>query len=67
MLRNFYETPRYVDQDGGKRKGSFAVYLEPWHADMFDLLELEKAMARRSTVHVTCSMLYGLQICPCAV
>lgn len=42
MLRNFNETARYVDQGGGKRKGSFAMYLEPWHADVLDFLELRK-------------------------
>lgn len=42
MLRNFNETARYVDQGGGKRKGSFAIYMEPWHADIFDFLELKK-------------------------
>jgi len=42
MLRNFNEAARYVDQGGGKRKGSFAMYLEPWHADIFDFLELRK-------------------------
>jgi len=42
MLRNFNETARYVDQGGGKRKGSFAMYLEPWHGDVFDFLELRK-------------------------
>merc|ERR1719163_2595239 len=42
MLRNFNETARYVDQGGGKRKGSFAMYLEPWHADVYDFLELKK-------------------------
>jgi len=42
MLRNFNETARYVDQGGGKRKGSFAMYLEPWHADVFDFLEMRK-------------------------
>jgi ribonucleoside-diphosphate reductase alpha chain len=42
MLRIFNETARYVDQGGGKRKGSFAMYLEPWHADVFDFLELKK-------------------------
>eukprot|EP00747_Dinoflagellata_sp_TGD_P138031 gnl/TRDRNA2_/TRDRNA2_175747_c3_seq33.p1 gnl/TRDRNA2_/TRDRNA2_175747_c3~~gnl/TRDRNA2_/TRDRNA2_175747_c3_seq33.p1 ORF type:complete len:815 (+),score=195.63 gnl/TRDRNA2_/TRDRNA2_175747_c3_seq33:61-2505(+) len=42
MLRVFNETARYVDQGGGKRKGSFAMYLEPWHADIFDFLELKK-------------------------
>jgi ribonucleoside-diphosphate reductase alpha subunit len=42
MLRVFNDTARYVDQGGGKRKGAFAVYLEPWHADIFDYLELKK-------------------------
>ncbi|WNB17672.1 ribonucleoside-diphosphate reductase subunit alpha [Marivirga arenosa] len=42
MLRNFDMTARYVDQGGGKRKGSFAIYLEPWHADIFDFLNLKK-------------------------
>ncbi len=42
MLRNFDMTARYVDQGGGKRKGSFAIYLEPWHADVFDFLQLRK-------------------------
>lgn len=42
MLRVFNETARYVDQGGGKRKGSFAMYLEPWHADIFDFLDLRK-------------------------
>merc|ERR1719379_1143247 len=42
MLRCFNETARYVDQGGGKRKGSFAMYLEPWHADIYEFLELRK-------------------------
>merc|ERR1719232_1715678 len=42
MLRVFNNTARYVDQGGGKRKGSFAIYLEPWHADVFDWLEMRK-------------------------
>ena len=42
MLRVFNDTARYVDQGGGKRKGSFAIYLEPWHADIEDFLELRK-------------------------
>jgi ribonucleoside-diphosphate reductase alpha chain len=42
MLRVFNDTARYVDQGGGKRKGSFAIYLEPWHADVYDFLELRK-------------------------
>jgi ribonucleoside-diphosphate reductase alpha chain len=42
MLRNFDMTARYVDQGGGRRKGSFAIYLEPWHADIFAFLDLKK-------------------------
>ncbi|MBD3582330.1 ribonucleoside-diphosphate reductase subunit alpha [Flavobacterium selenitireducens] len=42
MLRVYNDTARYVDQGGGKRKGSFAVYIEPWHADIFDFLDLRK-------------------------
>lgn len=42
MLRVFNDTARYVDQGGGKRKGSFAIYLEPWHDDIFDFLDLRK-------------------------
>ena len=42
MLRVFNMTARYVDQGGGKRNGSFAIYLEPWHADINDFLDLKK-------------------------
>ena len=42
MLKVFNDTARYVDQGGGKRKGAFAVYLEPWHADVIDFLQLKK-------------------------
>lgn len=42
MLRVFNNTARYVDQGGGKRKGSIAIYLEPWHADIIEFLELKK-------------------------
>lgn len=42
MLRVYNDTARYVDQGGGKRKGSFAIYLEPWHADVFEFLQLKK-------------------------
>lgn len=42
MLRVFNETARYVDQGGGKRNGSFAMYMEPWHADIFSFLDLKK-------------------------
>jgi ribonucleoside-diphosphate reductase alpha chain len=42
MLRVFNNTARFVNQGGGKRQGSFAVYIEPWHADIFDFLDLRK-------------------------
>ncbi|HEY0029247.1 MAG TPA: ribonucleoside-diphosphate reductase subunit alpha [Bacteroidia bacterium] len=42
MLRVFNDTARYVDQGGGKRKGSFAIYLEPWHADIYEFLDIRK-------------------------
>ena len=42
MLKVFNDTARYVDQGGGKRKGSFAIYLEPWHADVFEFLDMKK-------------------------
>ena len=42
MLRVFNDTARYVDQGGGKRKGAFAIYIEPWHADIFAFLDLRK-------------------------
>ena len=48
MLRNFNETARYVDQGGGRRKGSFAMYLEPWHADVYDFIELRKNHGKES-------------------
>jgi ribonucleoside-diphosphate reductase subunit M1 len=49
MLRVFNDTARYVDQGGGKRKGAFAVYLEPWHADVFDFLDLRKNHGKEET------------------
>ena len=42
MLRVFNDTAHYVDQGGGKRNGSFAMYLEPWHSDIFEFIELKK-------------------------
>ena len=42
MLKVYNDTARYVDQGGGKRKGSFAIYLEPWHADIVEFLQLRK-------------------------
>jgi ribonucleoside-diphosphate reductase alpha chain len=47
MLRVFNDTARYVDQGGGKRKGSFAIYIETWHADVFDFLDLKKEYRKR--------------------
>lgn len=57
MLRVFNDTARYVDQGGGKRKGAFAVYLEPWHADVFDWLDLRK---NHGKVCVSCCHYYVL-------
>jgi len=42
MLRAYDATARYVDQGGNKRPGAFAIYLEPWHSDVFDFLDLRK-------------------------
>mmetsp|Transcript_53216 Transcript_53216/g.156754 ORF Transcript_53216/g.156754 Transcript_53216/m.156754 type:complete len:806 (-) Transcript_53216:243-2660(-) len=61
MLRNFNETARYVDQGGGKRKGSFAMYLEPWHADVFDFLELKKNHGKEE--QRARDLFYALWIC----
>ena len=47
MLKVYNDTARYVDQGGGKRKGSFAIYVEPWHADIFDFLDLKKNHGKR--------------------
>ncbi len=60
MLRNFNETARCVDQGGGQRKGSFAMYFEPWHVDVFDFLELRKNHGKEeSSAPATSSMHYG--------
>jgi ribonucleoside-diphosphate reductase alpha chain len=58
MLKVFNDTARYVDQGGGKRKGAFAIYLEPWHADV-------KIMAKKKCVPVICFMPFGYPICLC--
>ena len=42
MLRAYDATARYVDQGGNKRPGAFAIYIEPWHADVFDFIDLRK-------------------------
>ncbi|KAF9992956.1 Ribonucleoside-diphosphate reductase large subunit [Entomortierella chlamydospora] len=49
MLRVFNNTARYVDQGGNKRPGAFAIYLEPWHADVFDFLDLRKNTGKEET------------------
>ena len=60
MLRVFNNTARYVDQGGGKRKGAFAIYLEPWHADIFEFLDLPKKHG--SEEHRARDLFYGLWI-----
>ncbi|MCO5582249.1 hypothetical protein L7F22_036141 [Adiantum nelumboides] len=63
MLRVFNDTARYVDQGGGKRKGAFAIYLESWHADIFDWLDLRKNHGKEETGREIFSMGCGLLIC----
>lgn len=60
MLRVYNTTARYVDQGGGRRKGAFAVYLEPWHADIFDFLDLKKNTG--SEEHRARDLFYALWI-----
>jgi len=60
MLRVFNDTARYVDQGGGKRKGSFAIYLEPWHTDIFEFLELKKNTGKEE--NRARDLFYGLWI-----
>merc|ERR1711937_214962 len=60
MLRVFNDTARYVDQGGGKRKGAFAIYLEPWHADIYDWLELRKNQGKEEAR--SRDLFYGLWI-----
>ena len=63
MLKVFNNTARYVDQGGGKRNGSFAVYLEPWHPDIEDFLELKKNHGDEEMKARDLFMLFGYQIC----
>lgn len=49
MLRVFNETSKYVDQGGGKRRGSIAIYLEPWHPDVFEFLQLKRNNGKEET------------------
>ncbi|MBS1689235.1 MAG: ribonucleoside-diphosphate reductase subunit alpha, partial [Bacteroidetes bacterium] len=61
MLRVFNDTARYVDQGGGKRKGAFAIYLEPWHADIFEFLDLRKNHGKEE--NRARDLFYALWIC----
>ncbi|OUR94149.1 ribonucleoside-diphosphate reductase subunit alpha [Halobacteriovorax marinus] len=61
MLKVFNDTARYVDQGGGKRKGAFAIYLEPWHADIFDFLEMKKNVGKDE--NRARDLFYALWIC----
>jgi len=60
MLKVFNDTARYVDQGGGKRKGAFAIYLEPWHSDIFEFLELRKNTGKEE--HRARDLFYALWI-----
>ena len=60
MLKVFNDTARYVDQGGGKRKGSFAIYLEPWHSDIFEFLDLRKNTGKEE--NRARDLFYGLWI-----
>ena len=61
MLKVFNDTARYVDQGGGKRKGSFAIYMEPWHADIMDFLDLKKNHGKEE--QRARDLFYALWIC----
>ena len=61
MLRVFDVTSRYVDQGGGKRPGAFAIYLEPWHSDIFDVLNLKKNHGKEE--QRARDLFYGLWVC----
>jgi len=61
MLKVFNDTARYVDQGGGKRKGAFSVYIEPWHADIFDFLDMKKNTGKEE--QRARDLFYALWIC----
>jgi ribonucleoside-diphosphate reductase alpha chain len=61
MLKVFNETARYVDQGGGKRKGSFAIYIEPWHSDIFEFLQLKKNHGKEE--NRARDLFYALWVC----
>lgn len=60
MLRVYNNTARYVDQGGNKRPGAFAIYVEPWHADIFEFLDLRKNTGKEE--HRARELFYGLWI-----
>ena len=65
MLRVFNATARYVDQGGNKRPGAFAIYIEPWHADIYDFLDLRKNTGKEEQVRrpfVTYNLRSGARI-----
>ena len=61
MLRVFNDTARYVDKGGGKRKGAFAMYLDPWHADFLSFWSWGRTMGRKKTGHVICFLHFTCQ------
>ena len=63
MLRVFNNTARYVDQGGGKRAGSFAIYLEPWHGDIEEFLEMKKITVMKKHAQEIYFMLFGFLTC----
>ena len=63
MLRVYNATARYVDQGGNKRPGAFAIYLEPWHSDIFDFLDLKKNTGKEEQVN-TLNMIENSRLNP---
>jgi len=60
MIKVYNDTARYVDQGGGKRKGAFAIYLEPWHPDIYDFLDMRKNTGKEE--HRARDLFYALWI-----
>lgn len=65
MLRVFNNTARYVDQGGNKRPGAFAIYLEPWHADIFAFLDLKKNTGKEE--NRARDLFYALWVLKCLI
>ena len=59
MLRVYNHTARYVDQGGNKRPGAFAIYMEPWHADIFDFIDLRKNHGKEEVSTAQCACIFG--------